>query len=176
METTQIKTHRFKFSEGFSNLIEDFSRIHKYDKPKDFKEAWNEWKDNNEKSISKELRLLNTKGYQGNIYDKIYKSARYYHKNKTIEEKKETQRKQYVGLERNILEAMDNQITEYLKEDQAKPSEGFNLFMKNLSKDLLNPQVKTLHSNGYTTKEDILNKFKKTYKNRYFVKTKKMKN
>ena len=121
------------------------------------------------------MRLLNTKGYQGDIYDKIYKSARYYHKNKTIEEKKETSRKQYVGLERNILEAMDKQIEEYLKQEQAKPSEGFNLFMKNLNMDLLNRQVKYLHSYGYKTKEDILNKFKKTYKNRYFVKTKKMK-
>ena len=70
---------------------------------------------------------------------------------------------------------MDKQLEEYLKQEQAKPSEGFNLFMKYLSKDLLNYQVKTLHNNGYKTKEDILNKFKKTYKNRYFVKTKKMK-
>ena len=176
MAELQIKTHRFKFSNAFSSLVEEFSRIHKYDKPKDFKEAWNDWKQENQKSISKEFRLLTTKGYQGDIYDKIYKSARYYHKNKIIQEKKETKRKQYVGLDRNILEAMDNQIAEYLKQNQSKPSDGFNLFMKHLSKDLLNTQVKQLHNNGYKTKEDILNKFKKTYKNRYFVKTKKMKN
>lgn len=175
METTQIKIHRFKFSEGFSNLIEDFSRIHKYDKPKDFKEAWNEWKETNIEVISRESRHLELNGYKGDIYDKIYKSARYYHKNKTVEEKKETKRKQYIGLDRKILEAMDNQITDYLKIKQSKPSDGFCLFMKNLSKDLLDSQVKELYCNGYRTKEDVLNKFKKTYKNRYFVKTNKMK-
>ena len=58
METTQIKIHRFRFSQEFSHLIEDFSRIHKYDKPKDFKEAWNEWKDTNTEVISRESRYL----------------------------------------------------------------------------------------------------------------------
>tara|TARA_Y100000591_G_scaffold331543_2_gene365792 strand:+ start:2126 stop:2656 length:531 start_codon:yes stop_codon:yes gene_type:complete len=174
MESSKIKTHRFKFNHDFALLIEEFSRVHKYDKPKDFKEAWNIWKEENEESINREYKYLTNKGYQGNIYDKIYKSARYYHKNKSVKETKETKRKQYVGLDRKLLELMDSHINVYLQIKDSKPSEGFNLFMKNINKTLLNIQVKELHDNGYKTKEDILNKFKKTYKNRYFVKTKKM--
>ena len=167
------KTHRFKFSESFSQTIEEFTRIHKFNNPKDFKESWIEWKDENNHIIEKELKYLQTKGYQGNIYDKIYKSIRYYHKNKSNIEKKAKKRKPYIGLERSVLDAMDLQITRYMENRDCKPSDGFNIFMDSLSKEMLNKQVLMLKSHGYDTKEDILNKFKKTYKNRYFIKQKK---
>ena len=170
---TKEKTHRFKFSESFSETIEEFTRIHKFNKPKDFKESWIEWRDENNSIIKKELKCLQTKGYQGNIYDKIYKSIRYYHKNKTTSEKKEKKRKPYIGLERSVLDAMDIQITSYMENRDSKPSDGFTKFMDSLSKEILDKQVKTLKGNGYDTKQDILNKFKKTYKNRYFIKQKK---
>ena len=47
--------------------------------------------------------------------------------------------------------------------------------MKQLNKNKLNEQVKALKMYGYDDKVSILNKFKKTYKNRYFIKTKKLK-
>ena len=42
--------------------------------------------------------------------------------------------------------------------------------MTNIDKKMLDNQVRILKDNGYTTKEDVLQKFKKTYKNRYFIK------
>ena len=115
MEKIKHKTHRFKFSDNFSEIIEEFTRIHKFDQIKHFKEAWDEWKGKNEDIITKEYRYLSNKGYDGNIYDKIYKSIRYYHKNKTVKEKTKIQRKKYVGLDRTILELMDSHISKHLK-------------------------------------------------------------
>jgi hypothetical protein len=173
MDTLKIKTHRFKFSNNFCEIIEEFTRIHKYDKSKDFKEAWNEWKDDNQNAIGKELKYLQNKDYKGDIYQKIYKSIRYYHKNKTkTENDMKKERKVYVGFNRNILELMDNQIYIHLRKDDSKPSVGFNEFMTGIDNKLLDDQVKILKDHGYTTKEDVLQKFKKTYKNRYFIKQK----
>ena len=40
--------------------------------------------------------------------------------------------------------------------------------MENMEKKTLDHEVKNLKNNGYNTKEELLMKFKKTYKNRYF--------
>lgn len=165
----ETKIYRFKFSNSFSQKLEQFTRIHKFDKSKDFKEAWNEWKDDNNKLIDDELEYLESKGYKGNIYEKIYKSVRYYHKNKS-DKKEEINRKPYIGLNKMILKEMDMQILIHLR-SYSKPSEGFQDYMENLEKETLDNEVKNLKNNGYNTKEELLTKFKKTYKNRYFRQT-----
>lgn len=170
---TKKKIHRFKFSKSFSQTIEEFTRIHRFNNSKDFKESWTEWSDENKIVIEKELLYLQTKGYQGDIYDKIYKSIRYYHKNKSMEKKKVKKRKPYVGLERSVLDAMDVQITSYIENRDSKPSDGFYKFMTFIDMKMLDKQVAKLKTQGYDTEEIILNKFKKTYKNRYFIKQRK---
>ena len=162
------KIFRFKFSNSFSQKLEQFTRIHKFDKSKDFKEAWNEWKDDNNKLINQELEYLESKGYEGDIYQKIYKSARYYHKNKSDKKEDEVHRKKYIGLDRTILKEMDIQILIHLRSEDSKPSSGFQDYMENMEKNTLDNEVKNLKNNGYDTKEELLMKFKKTYKNRYF--------
>ena len=173
MTDTESKVFRFKFSKNFTSVIEEFTRIHKFDHPKDFKEAWLEWKDENKKIINQELRFLSQKGYDKNIEEKIYKSIRYYHKNKNSQKTKAQKRKPYVSLSKTILEAMDSQIDNILSQSQSKPSVGFTDFMTNIDKSILDKQVAYLKMNGYLKPEDVLNKFKKTYKNRYFIKQKK---
>ena len=63
-------------------------------------------------------------GYTGNVGTKMYKSARYYFKNKsaTIEPKKN----QYIGLE-SLLDSMDEHI-ETIGQNE-KPAQAFNNFM-----------------------------------------------
>ena len=172
MTESKSKTYRFKFTPTFSLAVEEFSRIHRFDKPKDFKDAWNTWKEDNNRLIQGELNVLRNKGYEGDIYQKIYKSARYYHKNKSNKEKEKKQRKDYVSIDRNILSDMDNQISKYLKNKDSKPSIGFQNYMENIDKDVLSREIMLLKNSGYETNEEILNKFKKTYKNRYFLQTK----
>ena len=79
---TEAKIYRFKFTEDFSGLLEQFAIVHQYDKSKVFKEAYNEFIKNNKNIVIREKRYLIGNGYDGDINDKMYRSARYYFKNK----------------------------------------------------------------------------------------------
>ena len=46
-EKPMSKTYRFKFSKGFLENLKEFTRIHKFDQPKSFKENFDEWKEEN---------------------------------------------------------------------------------------------------------------------------------
>ena len=98
---------------------------------------------------------------------------RYYHKNKSTEKKEKIKRKQYVSLDRTILEMMDNHIKTYIKSANSKPSAGFQEFIDTIDIETYNREVLLLKASGYEKDIDIQNKFKKTYKNRYFIATKK---
>ena len=39
------KIYRYKFSEGFLANLKEYSRIHKYDEPDNFKDNWKIWCD-----------------------------------------------------------------------------------------------------------------------------------
>ena len=45
--TKPTKTYRYKFSKGFLENLKEFTRIHKFDEAKVFKEHFDEWKDEN---------------------------------------------------------------------------------------------------------------------------------
>ena len=173
MEKSVINTHRFEFTPEFTELLEDFIRIHRLDKIDTFKESWGEWLEDNKESVRCEIRYLENIGYDGDFYDKAYKSVRYYRKNKNNEPKKEQKRKTYISLEKKTLKMMDNQIKNYLRDSDNKPSDGFNLFMESVSRDQLKTEIKRLTEYGYPHVKDILCKLKKTYKNRYFIQTQK---
>ena len=66
-------------------------------------------------------------------------------------------------------DAIDNHITNVTIRREIKPSEGYINFMDNESNtNLLTLEKLRLESYNFT-KEEILTKFKKTYKNRYFI-------
>ena len=101
-ETTKTnintKTYRFKFSKEFLAEMLEFARIHKFDDSTAFKENWEIWINENKQIIKKEEDRLKDAGYQGDTKVKMYKSARYYFKNKSNEKTKARKRRQYVGL------------------------------------------------------------------------------
>jgi hypothetical protein len=81
-----------------------FSKIHQYDHRKDFKEAWEIWTENNDELIEDEIRRLNNFGYDGDVVDKMFKSARYYFRKKSTEKKEPRKRRSYVGIQSELLE------------------------------------------------------------------------
>ena len=81
------KTYRYKFSSEFLVNLKDFARIHKFDEPSAFKDNWKIWCDENKEIIKEEADRLKTAGYEGDALVKMYKSARYYFKNKSNEKK-----------------------------------------------------------------------------------------
>jgi len=163
-----IIIYRYKFTEEFTNEMYKFSKIHQYDHRKDFKEAWEIWLDDNDDIVSGEVRRLTNLGYDGDILDKMFKSARYYFRKKSTEKKAPQKRRVYLSVQKNLLETMDDHIKGHINEEDYKPSEGFDRFCKE-NLDLLKEEVSLLCKNGFTNSEEIKQKIKKTYKNRYFI-------
>lgn len=163
-----INIYRYKFIEEFTGELYKFSKIHQYDHRKDFKEAWNIWVDDNQCLVDEEVRRLSNLGYDGNILDKMFKSARYYFRKKSTEKKEPQKRRVYIGVEKDLLEAMDKHIIQNVNNKDYKPSDGFSIFCKE-NLEILQEEVNRLCKCGLTNHIEIKDKIKKTYKNRYFM-------
>lgn len=162
--------YRFKFTEGFMEELYKFSKIHQYDERKDFKEAWNIWTEENEDIINEEMRRMNMLGYEGNVLDKMFKSARYYFRKKSTEKVVPKQRRQYISVNKELLNAMDNHIEENIYKKDYQPKKAFVSFCKENEK-ILTETITQIYSQGIRDSDLIEDKIKKTYKNRYFILT-----
>ena len=163
-----VNIYRYKFTNEFTTELYKFSKVHQYDHRKDFKEAWETWTEDNADLVDDEVRRLNNLGYDGDILDKMFKSARYYFRKKSTEKKEPAKRRIYVGSQKDLLEAMDDHIKSSISEGDFKPSDGFDEFCKQ-NVDILKDQVNQLIRSGITDSNEIKAKIKKTYKNRYFL-------
>ena len=167
-----VSIYRYKFTDDFTKELYTFSKIHQYDHRKDFKEAWDIWIDDNDNLVDDEVRRLTNLGYDGDIIDKMFKSARYYFRKKNNENNEPQKRRVYIGVQKDLLDSMDEHIISNINNKDYKPSEGFSLFCKEKI-ELLKEEVNNLCKAGFTDHIEIKDKIKKTYKNRYFMLVKK---
>lgn len=160
-------TFRFKFTDEMLNVLKDFSIVHQFDPPKVFKEAFEEFKDENKEIIDREKLTLFKNGYSGDVYVKMYKSARYYFKNKdyTQKDKSEKKRRKYIAQDRDFLNIIDEHVDAAIEND-IKPSNAFAKFVELYKKEYTSESRRLCE---YLEKDEIDNKIKKTYKNRYFI-------
>jgi len=164
-----VNIYRYKFTEAFMEELYKFSKVHEYDNRKDFKEAWQIWIEEQEDIIDVEVRRLQNLGYDGNVMDKMFKSARYYFRKKKSENNKEPQKRRvYQSVQKELLEQMDEHIKTNINNKDYKPSEGFDQFCQE-NIDILKEEVSKLCKSGLTDSDEIKKKIKKTYKNRYFL-------
>jgi hypothetical protein len=183
LPTTQIKlkTYRYTYSNEFIKELEYFSKIHKYDDRKTFKEEWNKWinEENIKHLIEMEKQQFINNSYEGDIMDKIFKSARYYFRKKkenVKEEKRETNEKEeFTGLSKKMIQLMNDHINMIIIKniDQTK-----NISKINPSKaytDFCNTHVIEITDEIFILKDKILLraeeinlKFKKSYKNKFY--------
>ena len=165
-----INIYRYKFTQEFMNEIYQFSKIHQYDERKDFKEAWEIWMEINSELINSEVNRLTTLNYQGDIIDKMFKSARYYFRKKGTVKKEPVQRSSYVAINKDLLDAMDEHILLNIAKKEYKPSDGFVDFCST-NIELLKEEVTRLFEEEGVQKDAkiVEKKMKKTYKNRYFI-------
>jgi hypothetical protein len=161
-----INIYRYKFNNEFICELDKFSKIHQYDHRNVFKDAWNVWVDENDELVNEEVRRLTNNGYQSDVLDKMYKSARYYFRKKSTVKKAPTPRRDYIGTNKDLLDAMDKHIKNNV--NNIKPSIGFIDFCKQ-EEDVLVNEVDKLFRIGFTDAKEIHDKIKKTYKNRYFI-------
>jgi hypothetical protein len=162
--------YRFKFTEEFMKELYEFSKIHQYDERKDFKEAWKIWAEENENIINYEITRLNNLGYKGNILDKMFKSSRYYFRKKSTEKKQPRQRREYISVTRELLNAMDSHIEKNIFCEDYQPKTGFILFCRD-NEIILKEALTKIFEQGIKDSQVIQEKIKKTYKNRYFILT-----
>jgi hypothetical protein len=165
IDEISIAIYRYKFTEEFISYLFNFSKIHQYDDRKDFKEAWVKWTEEHEDIVNNENRRLSNLGYDGNVLDKMFKSARYYFRNKSTEKKPPKERRQYISIDRELLNAMDTHIKENMSDKEYKPKLGFSNFCEK-HRDMLDDTINKMNVNDA---ELISDKIKKTYKNRYFM-------
>jgi hypothetical protein len=166
---------RFKFSTDFTEELYVFAQLHRFVDRHAFKEAWENWSEENQDIINIEIANLKKIGYGGDIIDKMYKSTRYYLRKKSINELKEStlkkpQRK-YISIDSELIKCMDIHILECCHKADFRPANAFSNFCETHISQL-ETEVLRLYSKEYLSKDDIPSKLKKTYKNRYFQKVK----
>jgi len=134
-------------------MLSDFAKIHQYDERTAFKEAWNIWVEDNTEQVEQECRAIYSDGYEGDALDKMFKSARYYFRKKSVQKKEQSPRKSYEKTGAEILKKMDIHIKENLN---MKPHDSYLAFLR---KEAFRKEEE----------EDLIDeeKLKKTFKNRY---------
>jgi len=165
-------TYRYKFSIEIMNEITAFSKIHQYDDRQTYKEAWNIWKEDQRDFIDTEIERLMRLGYTGSVEDKMYKAGRYYFRKKDLTLPKDKQeRRVYIPINRKVLAAMDTHIREIMGGNDFTPASGYTDFCeKNLI--LLEEEIRRICREDAATATNtklLVGKFKKTYKNRYYL-------
>jgi len=175
---------RFEFSTEIIDHVAAFAQMHQYDDRKTYKEAWTEWMANNEIAalFHAEVKRLTELGYKGDVADKLYKSGRYYFRQKTygfpnlsLQPEPMGVRgalvapRRYVLLSRELLSAMDDHIERGLRQQtDFTPAKGFAEFALGADVASYHSEIARL-SEIMPTGEAVGDKIKKTYKNRYFM-------
>jgi len=159
---------RFKFTPQFQEKLVAFTKIHKFDDTGIFRENWDEWLAENKASVVNETRNLENLGYRGDVKMKMYKSVRYYYKDKSEKQVKPKKRRVYISLDRDILDWIDAHIDLH---KASKPAEAYLNFITSIDKELLDKTKIMIMSSGLD-KHQTEQKLKKTYKNRFFIRTK----
>jgi len=159
--------YRFKFTSEIVDYLTCFAKKHQYTDRKTYKEAWIEWLSENEEIINAECLRLESLGYDGDVKDKMFKAARYYFRKKSNEKPCPQKRKNYVTIDHDMLNIMDSHIQRNINTIGYSPAKGYSDFCNN-SISFVEDEVRRLLNFGLN-KEEISDKIKKTYKNRYFI-------
>lgn len=160
--------YRYKFTDVFIVELSVFAKVHQYDERKQFKEEWNKWIEDNSELICRESRRLYNLGYDGDIIDKMFKSARYYFRKKSDNKKEPKKRREYISIDKTLLKSIDDHIKEGVQKEDYQPKKGFQDFCEE-NKEILRTVVNEFCKKGITDPKFIEEKIKKTYKNRYFI-------
>lgn len=159
------KVYRYKLDPQIIELVQEFAKLHQYDDRKEYKEAWQEYIEQHKDQIQREKTRLIDLGYNGDLHDKMFKSGRYYYRNKPLTKSKPKDRRKYIALENNVVQSIYRYI--YDEGSSLKPAEGYDKYIE-INKELIKIEINRLKDMGSLSEEDIILKIKKSYKNQYF--------
>jgi len=159
--------YRYNFHENVMDQLTTFAKIHQHDDRKTYKESWKQWLEENNDLIKCEEERLHALGYEGDVIDKMYKAARYYFRKKSNVKPDPKKRRKYISMEQELLTEMDQHIIRNMSNSEYTPSKGYSEFCSSHI-DFIKTEINRMIELEIST-EEISVKFKKTYKNRYFI-------
>jgi len=165
--------YRFKFSSEFMNCLKIFTNVHKYDENDIFNEAWSRWCMRNEDAINKEQKRLNDLGCQKEVYNKMYKTVRYYLKKQPEVKVEPKKRRKYITIDKSYIQLVDDHVAFCLNNNITKPQECYKDFIETKENEEMLMRLKEEIMESGLTEDEYIKKLKKTYKNRLFVLKKK---
>ena len=186
---------RYKLSDDLMALISQFAKIHQYDDRHSYKDAWeHQWLNDYSEMVEREISRLQQLGYKGDVVDKMYKAGRYYFREKESmenknarkaqkkeeekeeaekkEEKEEKKQRTYCVMNSVVIGAMDKHLIAQMQKRGFKPAHAYKEFCETHLTLLREEITRLIQQEETMTAEQISNKIKKTYKNRYFILTK----
>lgn len=183
--TFDMPVLRFNFTSSMMNELYSFAKIHEHDTRLDFKNAWKLWIEQNNLIIHTETLRLQRLGFTGIVIDKMFKSARYYFRTKSILPTSQPPRKTYECMHKPLLSMIDQQIITLIKtkatncnDDKSidgssiSPADAFDLFCSQQINLILDAIRISYSTDTNSISRDIIitftNKLKKTYKNRFY--------
>jgi hypothetical protein len=172
------------------NVLDVFARVHQYDERKTFKEEWSKFIEDpeNEEMFKAEANRLIDAGFSGDPYDKMFKSVRYYFRKKLNQQtnqqtKEKKNRKEYEGVGKEVLAGMEKHIKNVILENininnldskllicKISPADGFDHYCIENKQSILE-ELEREKGGNKISKEDVENimaKFKKSYKNSFY--------
>tara|TARA_Y100000780_G_C13693891_1_gene420609 strand:+ start:1512 stop:2021 length:510 start_codon:yes stop_codon:yes gene_type:complete len=162
-------TFRYTFSNGTAEHLSCFATIHKHEERKTFKESWETWVKENSDIIENERTRLEEMGYNGDLEDKMFKSVRYYYRKKSFSNNEPKKRRTYIKLDKDIHNLMESHICDNLLTDDAfKPSNGYNDFYDMYYQRVISFEVERIVKEHNIDEDEVEQKIKKTYKNKFF--------
>lgn len=155
---------RFKFSEDINLILQRFASIHHGDDLEEFKEAWERTIETYRTVIDIETMRLNEIGFDGDVENKMFISARYYYsKQYKIGEKKlaaadagaddeSENKRQYTKIDGDIHKTIEQFLTKN-NNYSMKPAIAWNNFCNEYGVDLC--PKKTFKNRIYNYREKI---------------------
>ena len=126
----RIKAIRYNFTPEMMSNIQEFTRIHRFDDRKKYKEEWKCWISTREIQLKVSSEIVRLKGEGCTwedevIKEKMYKSSKFYYKKKMETEderqeeksdEEEKRQEKYKGFTKQFLRRIDGYIIEKIKE------------------------------------------------------------
>lgn len=172
------RVYRHSIGPNVLAKLRPFAQLHATLSSKDFKVKWQLWCKTNELLIAQESSRLEDLAYSGDVESKLYRAARYYFKTKppTLTPRRKSNSTPYISLSPVLIQSMDAHIRAGLGiSDSQPPATLYSLYVATHVDliPLFTAEAERMRVQAGLSDDAIVMKFKKTYKNRYFLLTRK---
>jgi len=194
MTSINIPTQRFKYSECVASLLDDFANIHRYDERNDFQQYWGEYIQKHNIAFKNESESLTERGFNGDPYNAMYKSTRFYYRKMHLTDnnsKQSAKNRSYNRFPAELIALIDAKIENYISSNLTQitdnnfickitPASCYKNFCLDYESEItkyIREYIKEIKAQcGNVSINIISEKLKKTFKNRFYKIQEKLRN